>query len=207
MGRELRGFPSHNRQQPSAAGGNGATTAPVPDCLWPPMKDYFTMLQSAFKVRKVIGDDHSVDPDDTLNTKQALNRLGYYSPPQSYGLTPYPDRLMFNSLKAFQKDEGLKVDGLMRPGGPTEAQIGQRLAEKKEWKRPPDAPPYNPNLTGNASNCPLPEGWQRTGNGQAIDPHGTYYTCKEGGLLDKLRGKPSVWDRRNQGILQWPSEK
>ncbi|MFA6019998.1 MAG: peptidoglycan-binding domain-containing protein [Rhodospirillales bacterium] len=105
---------------------------------WPlTMKGRFSM----FSIKKTIGDDYNVDLDDSLATKQALNRLGYYTPPQSYGMVPYPERLMFDSLKAFQKDEGLRVDGLMRPGGPTEAQIGYRLAQAEG--KTPHAPEEN----------------------------------------------------------------
>lgn len=35
---------------------------------------------------------------------------------------------MFDGIKRFQKENRLKVDGLMRPGGPTETAINQRLS-------------------------------------------------------------------------------
>lgn len=34
---------------------------------------------------------------------------------------------MFSALRAFQQSEGLKVDGLMRPGGPTEKRLNELL--------------------------------------------------------------------------------
>ena len=59
--------------------------------------------------------------------KQALNHLGEYDPP-AYGMTPYPDTPMFDGMKAFQKKNGLTVDGFARPGGPTETTLNSRLA-------------------------------------------------------------------------------
>lgn len=35
---------------------------------------------------------------------------------------------MINGLKSFQQKNGLKVDGVMKPGGPTESKIGETLA-------------------------------------------------------------------------------
>ena len=39
--------------------------------------------------------------EDTLTIKKTLNRFGYYKIP-SYGLTPYPDKAMFDGLKAYR---------------------------------------------------------------------------------------------------------
>ncbi len=41
-------------------------------------------------------------------------------------MTPYPDTRMFDGLKAFQKENGLKIDGMMKPGGPTENTLAAR---------------------------------------------------------------------------------
>lgn len=50
--------------------------------------------------------------------KKALWKAGYYELP-TYGLTPYPDEAIFSSIKAYQKDSGLKVDGIIKPNGET----------------------------------------------------------------------------------------
>jgi len=111
------------------------------------------MYAPIFQIKKTIGDDYNVDLEDSLSTKQALERLGYYETP-SYGMTPYPDRHMFDSMKAFQKDEGLQVDGLMRPGGPTEARIDQRLAQAEGKRKDTNTPvPMPTNRGDNMNSC------------------------------------------------------
>ncbi|CAA6603920.1 conserved hypothetical protein [Rhodospirillaceae bacterium LM-1] len=159
------------------------------------------MLTPPFQIRKVIGDDYNVDPDDTLNTKQALNRLGYYAPPQSYGMTPYPDRLMFNSLKAFQKDMGLKIDGLMRPGGPTEAQIGLRLAENErdKFNKPVPMPSHQGN---NQKDCNASgRGWDRIDEYTARDPNtGAIYKCKPRPWYDPRDNWQDTGERNNNPL-------
>lgn len=72
-----------------------------------------------FQVNKPVGMSYALDENDVLKTKNALSKLGHYKPLDS-GSTPWPDTPMFEGLKAFQKEQGLKVDGLMKPGGPTE---------------------------------------------------------------------------------------
>lgn len=60
--------------------------------------------------------DSAAEEGDTRAVKQALNRLGYYTPHVQDGITGIPDRAVFAALKAFQKDNGLYPDGRMRPG-------------------------------------------------------------------------------------------
>lgn len=72
-----------------------------------------------FQVNKPVGMSYALDEADVLKTKSALGKLGHYKAPKG-GSTPWPDTPMFEGLKAFQKDQGLKPDGLMKPGGPTE---------------------------------------------------------------------------------------
>jgi hypothetical protein len=45
---------------------------------------------------------------------------------------------MLDDLRDFQRDNGLKVDGLMNPGGPTEKTIGDKLTEAD----PADVPAF-----------------------------------------------------------------
>ncbi|MCR6629230.1 MAG: peptidoglycan-binding protein [Magnetospirillum sp.] len=84
---------------------------------------------SWFSLNKAMGTNYTVDPGDIVSTKTALNQLGYYDVPPHRGIDDWTDDAMFNGIKAFQKDNGLKVDGLMRPGGPTESAISASLAE------------------------------------------------------------------------------
>lgn len=58
------------------------------------------------------------DGNDILNVKKALFRTGDYDIPD-YGLTAYPDQQMFSAIKKFQKNNGLKVDGVIETDGET----------------------------------------------------------------------------------------
>lgn len=79
------------------------------------------------KLKNTIGETYNVDLNDIEPTKHALNMLGYYDIP-TYGMNTYPDMPMFKGIKSFQKKTGLRVDGIMRPGGETERTINRRLA-------------------------------------------------------------------------------
>ncbi|MCR6629232.1 MAG: peptidoglycan-binding protein [Magnetospirillum sp.] len=91
---------------------------------------------SWFSLNKAMGTNYTVDPGDIVSTKTALNQLGYYDVPPHRGIDDWTDDAMFNGIKAFQKDNGLKVDGLMRPGGPTEQAINTGLAENAKDNTP-----------------------------------------------------------------------
>ncbi len=105
------------------------------------------------------------DPDDTLKVKKNLNKLGYMDIP-SYGIDEMPDKPLFDGIKNFQKDNDLKVDGVMNPGGETEEKLDSKIKNgalvkpRNEVELPPPAytiqpiapkPPTdpNPNSTGN----------------------------------------------------------
>lgn len=72
------------------------------------------------------------DPQDVLEVKNFLHRKGLYDIPE-YGLTPYPDEKLFNGIRAYQKEKGLKIDGVMKANG--ETQESMRI-EKEELPPP-----------------------------------------------------------------------
>ena len=61
----------------------------------------------------------SAAPTDVHTIKTVLKMLGHYQAPD-WGVDEFPDRALFDALRAFQKDQGLKVDGAMKPGGESE---------------------------------------------------------------------------------------
>ncbi|MBI5162760.1 MAG: peptidoglycan-binding protein [Magnetospirillum sp.] len=65
-----------------------------------------------------------------MNTKRALNALGYYDVPPERGIDDCVDGATFEGIRQFQRDNGLKVDGFMRPEGPTERKINASLSER-----------------------------------------------------------------------------
>ena len=82
-----------------------------------------------FQLKGPFGADYRVDGDDILRTKKALNNLGHLETP-SYGLNEFADMHMIDGLKKFQRDKGLRVDGVMRPEGPTASALGKELAKR-----------------------------------------------------------------------------
>lgn len=83
---------------------------------------------SWFKLKSPFGANYRVDPNDLMNTKRALSQLGYYDVPQHRGIDDWTDDATFDGIRRFQRDNGLKVDGFLRPGGPTERAMNQRMA-------------------------------------------------------------------------------
>jgi len=79
-------------------------------------------MSEKYKLKSTLGRSYNVDPNDVLTVKKALNDLGYYEEPE-WGITPYPDNDLFKGIEGFQKDYKLKVDGLMKPNGPTEKEL------------------------------------------------------------------------------------
>ena len=81
-------------------------------------------MAHTFKLKQTIGSNYRVDPDDNLETKRVLNKMGLYDVPD-YGMTSFTDDAMFEGIKLFQRTNGLTVDGIMHPGGETEKAMGR----------------------------------------------------------------------------------
>ncbi|WP_316977336.1 peptidoglycan-binding domain-containing protein [Shumkonia mesophila] len=86
---------------------------------------------SRFKLKGPVAPNVTGDAKDIIGTKTALNSLGYYRHPSGGKLGGWVDSAMFDAIRNFQQDNGLDVDGMMRPGGPTEAEVNRRLAETR----------------------------------------------------------------------------
>lgn len=84
-----------------------------------------------FNLIKKIARDVQSDLDDVAKSKFALTSLGYYDDSET-GLSPYADDDLFHSIKSFQKENGLKIDGIMNPDGPTQEKINEKFKEKTE---------------------------------------------------------------------------
>jgi len=94
------------------------------------------VLLNPLALKKPIGYGYSLVPEDVLKTKIALSELGFYKEPKS-GITPWPDTPMFEGIKTFQKKKKLKVDGLMKPSGPTEKFLNTALGERSKLSQKP----------------------------------------------------------------------
>lgn len=72
----------------------------------------------------------------------------------------WTDDAMFDGIKRFQKENRLKIDGLMRPGGPTETAINQRLSGGRGAINGIDASGLFNQFNGFAANADAPYGPQ-----------------------------------------------
>ncbi|HTH17142.1 MAG TPA: peptidoglycan-binding domain-containing protein [Magnetospirillum sp.] len=88
---------------------------------------------AAFSLRVPLGTNYRADPDDIMDTKRALNQLGYYAIPAHRGIDDWTDDQMFDGIRRFQQANRLKVDGFMRPGGETERAINAHL-NSRSWR-------------------------------------------------------------------------
>jgi len=89
-------------------------------------------MPERYRLRKPIGPNHVVEPGDVVRTKSALAGLGFFEPPDE-GITPWPDRPMIDAVTDFQRAYGLKPDGVINRGGPTEEAINAALAAASDF--------------------------------------------------------------------------
>ncbi|MBF0354999.1 MAG: peptidoglycan-binding protein [Alphaproteobacteria bacterium] len=82
---------------------------------------------SWLKLKRPMDEAANADYGDIVNAKRALLQLGYYQPPGGGAIGAWVDGPLFEGIRRFQRDNRLKVDGVMRPGGPTEAVMNRRL--------------------------------------------------------------------------------
>jgi hypothetical protein len=85
-----------------------------------------------FRLKGNVSRTNRVNEDDTVKTKIALRELGYYDIPD-YGFTDFPDEAMFQGIKKFQKDKGLRVDEKMNSNGRTQWELNKALPEKNPF--------------------------------------------------------------------------
>lgn len=84
-----------------------------------------------FKIKKTLARNTNADLEDMANIKFALTSLGYYDDSRT-GLSPYADGQLFHSIRSFQNENDLKVDGVIEPEGPTQEKIKGKLGESTE---------------------------------------------------------------------------
>lgn len=81
-----------------------------------------------FEIKRPISRNSKTDLEDTARVKLALTSLGHYDDTET-GLSPYADNQFFHSVKNFQKENGLKVDGVINPEGETHTTLKKKLSE------------------------------------------------------------------------------
>lgn len=84
-------------------------------------------MENSYRLKSKIDPSSNAELDDVWVLKKNLKSAGYYEVPR-YGLTPYPDQSLFDAIKAYQRDNKLSVDGIMKPDGETERHMMKTLA-------------------------------------------------------------------------------
>jgi hypothetical protein len=85
-----------------------------------------------FKLNSRLSADSRVDINDSGIVKTALRSLGYYKVENEDDFTPYVDSQLFGSIKKFQKDEKLKVDGIINPDGETHSRLKENIKRTEQ---------------------------------------------------------------------------
>lgn len=67
------------------------------------------------------------DPGDVRKAKNNLKNAGYMDDDVQEIENPFIIRKMDEGIKAFQKENGLKIDGIMKPRGETERGLFEAL--------------------------------------------------------------------------------
>ena len=94
------------------------------------------------RLKKVVGPALSTNRKDVLSVKTVLSRLGLFED-REHGITPFAEPRMFESIKRFQRAQGLAVDGVMRRRGPTLEALNKAMVRNDVMRdiRPRGGPP------------------------------------------------------------------
>lgn len=132
-------------------------------------------------------------PDDVVATKKRLSDLGYYSAPE-WGISEFPDRALFDGIRDFQDAQGLKVDGMINPGGETETAL-----KTMEWTIEDDGHDEKINFSIHLREPGLPD-WDS--GIEAINPDREYENYSNASpATDKKEGK-YIWRTQGDGKVR-----
>ncbi|NQU61014.1 MAG: peptidoglycan-binding protein [Rhodospirillales bacterium] len=76
-------------------------------------------FQNSFRIRDSVGMEGSNARRDVAKVESLLDRAGALDLAKTDGVTGFFGARTDEAVKKFQKDRGLKVDGLINPNGPT----------------------------------------------------------------------------------------
>lgn len=101
-----------------------------------------SLLDSFFSfIKGAVGNNMDNDQEDVITVKRNLNKIGYFDnldqDPEPHG---FITKEMDTGIRSFQKDNGLKVDGILFPQGETEQKLHSLISsdiEKEELPPPP----------------------------------------------------------------------
>lgn len=88
-------------------------------------------MPTFINIRTPLARNSNANPLDVIKIKSALGSLGHYEVPE-WGVSKFPDSALFAAIRTFQKSQGLKVDGIMKPDGETMTELQSRLSGPQE---------------------------------------------------------------------------
>ncbi|MBX9634325.1 MAG: peptidoglycan-binding protein, partial [Magnetospirillum sp.] len=107
---------------------------------------------------------------DVAKVETFLGDAGYYKPLSNDGPSGWHSINLDTAIKSFQKDNGLEVDGLLKPGGPTIGKISSLLgsaADVEAKSEPKKSDPWEQKVGGNDPGDPKklqpPDWWKPLG--------------------------------------------
>ncbi|MDH5723020.1 MAG: peptidoglycan-binding protein, partial [Alphaproteobacteria bacterium] len=91
-----------------------------------------------FELFRTVGNNRENRTEDVFAVKDALSDFGFFdfgsNKAEPHGIST---RELYEGIRDFQKENGLLVDGILKPKGETESALRQRLvAERPQSKRP-----------------------------------------------------------------------
>ncbi|MBC7431957.1 MAG: hypothetical protein H7345_07800 [Rubritepida sp.] len=96
------------------------------------MVSLLSLAQQSAALAAPVGDGQGNAHPDVLWVKQAMRDLGRYHPQRE--ALPIIDMELLAAVRRYQRDRGLRQDGLLRPGGPTECCL--RAEAERVSRRP-----------------------------------------------------------------------
>jgi len=150
-----------------------------------------------FSISAPIGDGQISKPEDVLKTRKALNDQNI---PAGDLTRPYIDKSLDNGIRQFQRQNNLKEDGYLNPGGETEKTlraVSNAPPEVESEKLPPVIHQKNYIPNTNIIDKGIPE--QGFPNSKVFDPYASPRNPNPDPYFDK---KPKNIDPYMQ-IQQW----
>lgn len=90
------------------------------------------------RIRRPVGQGAPNRRADVARVETFLDRAGDLDLAETEGPTGYFGTALDQGIRRFQKENGLKVDGLINPGGPTITALGEFVDASSHGRREPD---------------------------------------------------------------------
>ena len=100
----------------------------------PPGPPPVSLPRNPLRLRAPVGPAARNRVDDVKRVETAMDRAGFLGRTQGAGVF---DSILDSGIRSFQRRNGLKEDGLLKPKGPTE-QMLNRVAAKRAGEKEPD---------------------------------------------------------------------